>query len=208
MTSRTAEAIIAVGRHLERSGLAHGTSGNISVRIGDTVLVTPTNSRLGALYEEKLSHVGLDGVRLAGPPPSKETPLHLNLYRGRPDATAVVHLHSTYCVAVSCLHGLDSDNALPALTAYSLMRLGRVALLPFHPPGSAALADAVAAASVANRAMLLSNHGSLVAGTSLDAATADAEEMEQTAKLTLLLRGLPVRLVPSEQAAALRALAS
>jgi len=205
MTSGAAEAIVASGRHLDQKGLAHGTSGNISVRIGDTVLVTPTNSRLGALTEKRLSQVDLDGVRLAGPPPSKEAPLHLKLYRGRPDVTAVVHLHSTYCVAISCLLDLDSDDALPALTAYSLMRLGRVALVPFHPPGSAALADAVGIASFANRAMLLANHGSLVAATSLEAAIADAEELEETAKLTLLLRGLPVRLVPNEQAAALRA---
>ncbi|HVT68437.1 MAG TPA: class II aldolase/adducin family protein [Trebonia sp.] len=191
-------AIVAVGRRLDRAGLAHATSGNISVRMGDGILVTPTSSRLGELEPGDIARLGADGTRISGGAPSKEAGMHRGIYRARPQETAVVHLHALYSTALSCLADTDRAAALPPITGYSLMRLGTVPVVPFFPPGSADLAGAVTAAAAGCRAMLLANHGSVVAGTSLDAAAADAEELEQTARLCLLLRDLPVRMVPAE----------
>jgi len=130
--------------------------------------------------------------------------LHTVMYDRRPETGAVVHLHSTYAVAVSCLHGLDPADALPPITAYSVMRLGALALAPYFPPGDDKLADAVAALASRHHAILLANHGPVVAGRTLTAATDAIEELEETARLYLLLRGADIRPLTSDQAAEVR----
>ncbi len=198
MTDETAarSAIVAAGRRFGRLGLAPGRSGNLSIRLGERVLMTPTGSRLDELEPAGLSVVGLDGGLLEGPRPTKEAALHLGIYRARTDAAAIVHLHSPHAVAASCLADLDPADAFPPITAYYLMQVGRQPLLPFFPPGSPDLAVAVEAAAGDARAILLANHGLLAAGGTLDDAAVVAEEIEATARLVLLLRGAPVSLVP------------
>ncbi|TDE01188.1 aldolase [Jiangella asiatica] len=168
-------------------GLTPGTSGNLSVVTSRGVVVTPTNSRLGRLEPDGLSLVRMDGQHLAGPRPSKEAVLHAAVYRRRTDAGAVVHLHSTAAVAWSMLQGLPGDDALPPLTAYSLIRLGIVRRIGFHAPGSPALVEEVERAITGHRALLLANHGSIFADETIEAACAGAEELEETARLALLL---------------------
>jgi 3-dehydro-4-phosphotetronate decarboxylase len=189
--------VTAAGRALQRLGLAPGSSGNISVRLEGCILVTPTNSRLGSLEPDSLPLVSFEGTALRGARPSKETPLHLAVYRARPSAQAVVHLHAFDSVAVSCLADLDPADAIPASTAYFLMRIGTVALVPFLPPGSPELAAGVGRAAHDHGAILLANHGSLLAETSLDEAVANVEELEQGARLFMALRGLQVTPIPA-----------
>jgi len=202
--SEIAEAICRHGRSLFDRGLTHGRTGNISVRLDDgRLLVTPTGSCLGTLTPVGLSRLGADGEHLGGDPPTKEAFLHLAVYAARPGTAAVVHLHSTYSVAVSCLDGLDPANALPPLTAYYAMRVGRLPLIPYYAPGDRGLADAVGRGAARDHAMLLANHGPVTAGASLDAAVDCIEELEQTAKLYLLLRRERTRPLDAGQVAAL-----
>jgi 3-dehydro-4-phosphotetronate decarboxylase len=191
-----AESIAALGASLFGRRLTFGRTGNISVRSDDGMTVTPTGTSLGALDPAALSTVGLDGVHRGGPPPSKEWYLHAAVYRARPDAAAVVHLHSTYAVAVSCLSDVDAADALPRLTAYYALRVGRLPVLPYHRPGDPALGPVAEAAAADHHAFLLANHGSVAAGPGLAEAADVAEEIEETARLFLLLRGSAVRPVP------------
>lgn len=195
------EQIAAHGRSLYERGLTGGSSGNISVRLADGLLITPTDSCLGRLDPDAISRIDDRGKLLSGRPPSKEAFLHLAYYRSRPDESAVVHLHSTYSVAVSCLADVDPDDVLPAITAYYVMRVGRLPLVPYHAPGDEKLAAAVELAAKKARGVLLANHGPVVGGRDLDAAINAAEELEETAKLHLILRGLPTRfLSPDDRA--------
>lgn len=193
------EQIVQAARSIFARSLTHGSTGNISVRVDDRVYVTPTGSSLGTVLPEELSVIDLTGRHVDGAKPSKESFLHAAVLRARPSATAVVHTHSTYAAAVSCLDGLDSDDALPPLTAYFAMRIGRLPLLPYHAPGDSSLEQIAEAAAANNLALLLSNHGPIVAGTSLTAALDALEELEETAKLFLLLRGLPTRPLTRDQ---------
>ncbi|GAA2825084.1 3-oxo-tetronate 4-phosphate decarboxylase [Nonomuraea rubra] len=197
------EAIVAAARSLFQRGLTHGSTGNLSVRAGEHVLVTPTGSSLGTVEADELSLIDLTGAHVGGPKPSKEAFLHAALLRARPRATAVVHTHSTHAAAVSCMDGLDPDDALPPLTAYFAMRVGRLPLLPYYAPGDRALGPAAEEKARTHPALLLSNHGPIVAGASLGAALDAVEELEETAKLFLLLRGLPTRPLTAEQRRAL-----
>ncbi|GAA4667763.1 class II aldolase/adducin family protein [Amycolatopsis dongchuanensis] len=151
--------VVDLGASLFTRRLTHGRTGNISVRDGDDILITPTGSSLGALTPDALSVIDRDGEHRAGPRPSKEAFLHLAMYRARPAANAVVHLHSTHAVAVSCLAGLDETNVLPPLTAYYAMRVGALPLLPYHAPGDPALGPLAERAAAASHALLLANHG-------------------------------------------------
>lgn len=195
--------IVEAARSLFARGLTHGRTGNLSVRTPDGILVTPTGSSLGTVEARDLSLVDDRGRHLAGPAPSKEAFLHAAVLRARPAAHAVVHTHSTHSAAVSCLSGLDPSNALPPLTAYYAMRVGRLPLLPYHAPGDASLAALAEATAATRHALLLSNHGPVVAGASLAEAMDALEELEETARLFLLLRGLPVNPLTAAQAAAL-----
>ncbi len=198
-------ALCKAGATLAARGLSPGTTGNLSQKLDDgRFIVTPTNASLGDLSPERLSLLSPEGDHVAGDPPTKEAFLHLAMYGERPDARAIVHLHSTYSVAVSCLAGIDPADALPPLTAYFVMRIGRLPLVAYHPPGDTSLADAVALLARDHHAVLLANHGPVVAGTSLQAAVSAAEELEETARLFLLLRGENVRLLDAEQVSELR----
>jgi len=202
--SRLREDIAAFGQLLTGLGLAHAATGNISVRLEDGWLITPTNSRMGRLDPARISKLDQVGRLVAGDPPSKEAFLHRCTYEMRPSASAIVHLHSTHSVAVSCLAEVDPHDVLPPLTAYYIMRVGKLPLIPYFPPGDERLAAAVRQVAARHAAVLLANHGPVVAGKSLDAAVGAIEELEATARLFLLLRGHPVRPLDAEQVEELR----
>jgi ribulose-5-phosphate 4-epimerase/fuculose-1-phosphate aldolase len=183
------QEIATIARSLFDRNYTFGTAGNISVRIGDRVLVTPTNSSFFNLDPETISEAGLDGSAHSGLPPSKELAFHLAIYRTRPDARAVVHLHSCYATAVSCLENLNMHDALPVYTPYFAMRLSCLPVAEYYPPGDPALALAVEQAARFSKAMLLRNHGSIAAGKTLVEAAALAEEIEEQARLFFLLEG-------------------
>jgi ribulose-5-phosphate 4-epimerase/fuculose-1-phosphate aldolase len=183
------DSIVALGRSLYDRGLAHGSAGNISVKLPDGWLITPTESCLGRLDPARLSRVDTSGSVVSGDAPTKEILLHSVMYEERPTCEAVVHLHSVHAVALSCIDGLDSKDAFPPITAYGIMQLGAVALVPYYAPGEDALATALRRVATRHHAVLLSNHGPVVAGSSLDAAVNAIEELEETAKLLLLLQG-------------------
>lgn len=198
--------IVRFGALLYDRRLAHGSAGNLSVRLSDgAILVTPTNSSLGFLDASRLSKVAIDGVHISGDPPSKEAFFHLAVYAERADAAAIVHLHSTHSVAVSCLCHSDPSNVLPPLTAYHVMKVGRLPLVPYFRPGDRKLAEAVRDAARGHHAMLLSNHGPIVAGRSLADAVQIMEELEETAKLFFLLGDRPARPLTCEAVAELEA---
>src|SRR5258705_4596258 len=194
------EDICRLGRSLFERGLTPGSSGNISVKLDDGGwLVTPTNASLGSLDPGRLSRLAADGRLVSGDAPTKEVPLHTALYQTRRTARAVVHLHSTHSVALSMLPEIDPRAALPPMTAYYLMKCGATALVPYYRPGDPAVADAIRGLAGKYAAVLLANHGPVVAGASLEAAVFAMEELEETAKLHLLLHGLNLRLLNPAQ---------
>ena len=196
------ESICRYGRSLFERGLTPGSSGNISLRLDDGGwLVTPTNASLGFLDPAGLSRLDAKGRLISGHKPTKEIPLHSALYESRDTARAIVHLHSTHAVAVSMLPDIDPDAVLPPLTAYYLMRVGNAALVPYYRPGDPAVADAIRGLAGRHAAVLLANHGPVVAGESLEAAVFATEELEETAKLYLLLRNMNPRVLSPEQIA-------
>lgn len=198
--TRLREDICRFARSIFERGLTGGASGNISARTADGgLLVTPTGSSFGALDPARLSRFDAAGRLTAGDSPTKEMPLHAAFYETRSTAGAVVHLHSTHSVALSMLPETDPDNALPPLTAYSVMRLGKVKLLPYFRPGDAAMGDAVRGLAGRRAAVLLANHGPVVAAKELEAAVYAMEELEETARLTLITRGMgPIGLTPAQ----------
>lgn len=202
--SRLREEICLHARSLFERGYGCGSSGNISVRLEDGWLLTPTNSSMGRLDPARLAKLDAQGRHVSGDKPSKEAFLHLAMYEERPEMQAVVHLHATHSVAVSCLADADPEDVLPPITAYYVMRVGRLPLVPYFPPGDRALAEAVRAKAREHHAMLLANHGPVVAGKALDAAVYAAEELEETAKLFLLLRGENTRWLSASEVAELR----
>lgn len=186
------QELVRMGELLYGRRLAHGSAGNLSVKLEDTdILVTPTNSSLGSLDVERISRVGADGHLISGDPPSKEYVFHLAVYAARPAARAVVHLHSTYSVAASCLAGRPTEDALPPLTAYYVMRVGRLPLVRYFRPGDPALADEVGRVAREHRSMLLANHGPIVSGANLTEAVHAYEELEETAKIFFILGDRP-----------------
>jgi ribulose-5-phosphate 4-epimerase/fuculose-1-phosphate aldolase len=198
--SRTREQICRYGRSMFERGLTAGTSGNISVRLEDGgSLLTPTNASLGFLDPARLSRLDAQGRLVSGDAPTKEVPLHTAFYEMRHSAGAVVHLHSTHSVAVSMLPDVNPAAVIPPLTAYYVMRVGDTALVPYHRPGDPAVATAIRGLAGRHSAVLLANHGPVVAGVSLDSAVAAIEELEETAKLFLLLRGLNPRILSPDQ---------
>ncbi len=206
MTAESAqrEALCRTAHSLYQRGLTHGSTGNLSIRLDDGWLMSPTGASLGELDPAHLSRLDAEGRHVCGDKPTKESFLHLAMYQQRPGSGAVVHLHSTHSVAVSVLAELDPADLLPPLTAYYVMRIGRLPLVPYYPPGDLGLADAVRGLAGKHHAMLLANHGPVVAGSSLAAATDAIEELEATARLYLLLRGRQLRLLTTEQVAELR----
>jgi ribulose-5-phosphate 4-epimerase/fuculose-1-phosphate aldolase len=203
--NRLREEIVRFGRSLFDRGLTAGSSGNLSARLDDGWLLTPTNACLGNLDPARLAKLDWQGRTLSGDPPSKEAPLHHSMYEERRGAGAIVHLHSTHSAAVSCLGGLDHADCLPPLTAYFVMKIGRLPLVPYHRPGDPALGEAIRGLARRHCAVLLANHGPVVSGATLEAAVYATEELEETAKLFLLLRGAPAVPLDAGQIEELRA---
>ena len=193
------DQICEYGQSLFQRGLSYGSSGNISIRLDDGFLFSPTNSCLGILSPERLSKLDRSGQLISGDPPTKEQPLHLAMYETRSDVNAIIHLHSTYSVALSCLNHPKPDEILPAITPYFIMKIGRLALLPYFPPGSIELSDAIRKVSRTHRVILLANHGPVIADSSLSGAVNAMEELEETAKLFFILRGHNVQYLDGNQ---------
>ena len=198
--------LVELGASLFARGYSVGGAGNISLRLpGGTVMATPTNSCLGRLTERDLSITDCDGNHISGSEPTKELSLHMAVYAAKPGCMAVVHLHSTYVTALSCIAGLDHENALRPFTPYYVMKVGRLPVVPYYKPGAAELgAEAAKIACTAN-AFLLENHGSVVCGPSLVDAVNSAEELEETAKLYFLLlsSGKSIRYLSEKEIAGL-----
>lgn len=198
------EEICTCGKSLYDRGLATGSSGNISVRLDDGWLLTPTNACLGHLDPARLAKLDWQGNLISGDPASKEAFLHRAMYEERSGAGAIVHLHATHSAAVSCMSGLDPCDCIPPLTAYFVMKIGKLPLIPYHRPGDPKLGNAIRGLAAKHSAVLLANHGPVVSGRTLEAATYATEELEETAKLFLLLRSHHTRPLTSEQVAELR----
>ena len=197
------EEICVLGKSMFDRGLTVGSSGNISARTDDGWLMTPTNSCLGRLDPATLSKVDAIGNLLAGDKQTKESFLHLSMYEERPTAGAIVHLHSTHSVAVSCLADVDPMQPIPPITAYYVMKIGNLVLLPYYAPGDTTLANAVKEVAGRHHAILLANHGPIVAGKDLESAVYATEELEETARLYLLLRGNRLNILTADQVAEL-----
>jgi ribulose-5-phosphate 4-epimerase/fuculose-1-phosphate aldolase len=203
--NRVREEICRTGQSLFERGLTSGSTGNISVRLTDGGwLMTPTNASMGSLDPAGLSLFDAGGRLVSGDTPTKEAFLHFSMYGERGDAGAVVHLHSSHATAVSIMRDIDPDDVMPPLTAYYVMRVGRLPLIPYFAPGDMALADAVKSFAGRHHAMLLANHGPVVAGTTLANAQYATEELEETAKLFLMLQHHAKRILTSQQVDDLR----
>lgn len=200
MTDSIHQELIHVGRCLFERGYAYGSAGNLSARDGDNIVASPTNCSLGMLDAASLSVIDAAGNLLCGSPPTKEINFHLAIYRRVPEAAAVVHLHSTYATAFSCLRDLPDRDPLPYFTPYFPMRTASLPVVAYHPPGSAELAAAVEAAAHEAPVLLLRNHGSIAWGPTLHAAWALAEELEEQCKLWFLLNGRSRELSPGDVA--------
>lgn len=194
--ARLREEMVALAASLFARGFSVGSAGNISAKLPDGYLMTPTNSSLGSLEAGRISKLDRDFAHVGGDKPSKEVFMHRAFYLARPDAGAVVHLHSTMATAVACLPDVDADNPIPPLTPYFVMRVGRrMPVVPYYRPGDAAMEPAIHDAAKGAKAVLLANHGPVVSGATLRDAVFAAEELEEAAKLFLLLRGQPMRLL-------------
>lgn len=193
------DTIVRLAQSLFQRGYTVGSSGNISARIEDGMLMTPTNSCFGFLDPARLSKLDNSGKLVSGDPPSKEIFLHNAFYETRKSTGAVVHLHSTHATAVSCLPDIDPDDAIPPLTPYVVMRVGRVKLVPYVRPGDPAMGDLIRALDGKYAAVLLANHGPVVSAKDVETAVYASEELEETAKLVLLLRGEKPRRLTNEQ---------
>jgi ribulose-5-phosphate 4-epimerase/fuculose-1-phosphate aldolase len=203
--SQLREDICRLGASIYERGLTHGSTGNVSAKCEDGWLLTPTGSNLGRLDPARLSKLDAKGKLLSGDAPSKEAFLHLAMYQERAQNAAVVHLHSTHSVAVSVLEDVNPADVMPPLTAYYVMRIGSLPLVPYFAPGDMKLAEAVRGFAGKHHAVLLANHGPVVAGSSLSAAADAVEELEATAKLYLMLRHEKVRCLTPAQVAGIRA---
>lgn len=195
----TRELLVRLSRSLFERGYSVGSAGNISVAVDDGILMTPTNSCLGFLEADRISKLDRSGKHISGDKPSKEVFLHQAFYETRPGTGAVVHLHSTYATALSCLPDLDANDCIAPLTPYVVMRVGQVRLLPYVRPGEPAMGEMIRELQGKHAAVLLANHGPVVTAEDLTTAVYAAEELEETAKLLVLLRGQNPRLLTQAQ---------
>lgn len=195
----TRELLVRLSRSLFERGYSVGSAGNISVAVEDGILMTPTNSCLGFLEADRISKLDRSGRHISGDKPSKEVFLHQAFYETRPGTGAVVHLHSTYATALSCLPDLDANDCIAPLTPYVVMRVGQVRLLPYVRPGEPAMGEMIRELQGKHAAVLLANHGPVVTAKDLTTAVYAAEELEETAKLLVLLRGQNPRLLTQAQ---------
>lgn len=194
--------MVNLARSLFERGYSVGGAGNLSVRLDDKrILVTPTGSSLGRLEADSLSVIDMAGKLLSGKKPSKESVFHLAMYKKNPDCHAIVHLHSTYLTALSCLKGLDPDNAIQAFTPYYVMRVGKLPVIPYYRPGDSHIARELSERALSGKAFLLANHGVVVTGSDLMDAVDNTEELEETAKLYFLLQGQNIRYLTESEVA-------
>lgn len=198
--NETRVLLVELSASLFARGFAVGSAGNISVRLDDGFLITPTNSSLGRLAVGTISKLDRHFQHLSGDRPSKEVFMHRAFYQARPDANAVVHLHSTMATAIACLDSTDTHAPIPPLTPYFVMRIGRdLPVIPYYRPGDPAMEPAIHAAALHARAVLLANHGPVVSGPGLLDAVYAAEELEQAARLAMLLQGQVSRQLTFDQ---------
>jgi ribulose-5-phosphate 4-epimerase/fuculose-1-phosphate aldolase len=195
--------LVAAGRTLAGLGLSPGSSGNLSVRVGDTIVMSPTGSDLAALDAQQLSVLDFEGNLLSGPKASKEYPFHRAMYRRNAETAAIVHLHSTYAAAVSCLEPWSSMSAIPPITPYFVMRVGQTPLIPYAAPGDSSQAGVIENLAFPFDAVLLQNHGSITSGSTMAAAVDAAIELEEACKILLLLGAKPARYLTGREAATL-----
>ncbi|HRE22074.1 MAG TPA: aldolase [Rhabdaerophilum sp.] len=199
--ARLREALVEAGRHFHARGLAIGTAGNLSIRLDDGYLVTPTNASLGRLDAARLARLDADFQHLSGDSPTKEVSMHRAFYETRPRTEAVVHLHSTHAAALSFCRDLPSLDPIPVFSPYYLMRVGHLPVLPYFRPGSEAIGTAIRALQGRYRAVLLANHGPVNTGASLQEAITSAEELEETARIFLMLGKERLRLLDNDEIA-------
>jgi ribulose-5-phosphate 4-epimerase/fuculose-1-phosphate aldolase len=203
--SKTREHIVRLSKSLFDRGFSVGSAGNISAAVEDGILMTPTNSCLGFLDPARISKLDHRGNLVSGDKPSKEIFLHRAFYETRPQTGAVVHLHSTYATALSCLQDTAPEDCIPPLTPYVVMRVGRVRLIPYVRPGDEKAGDLIHALKGQYAAVLLANHGPVVTGKDIESAVYASEELEETAKLLIMLRGAPVRMLTNDNVQELKA---
>ncbi|PWC10884.1 aldolase [Brenneria roseae subsp. americana] len=199
------DEMVRLGASFFQRGYATGSAGNLSLLLDDgTLLATPTGSCLGELEADRLSKVSMSGEWISGDKPSKEISFHLSIYRNSQECKAIVHLHSTYLTAFSCLEGLDPQDAIKPFTPYVVMRVGQVPVVPYYRPGDARLGEDLAKLASHYRAFLLANHGPVVTGKDLRAAADNMEELEETAKLIFILGDRRIRYLTAKEIAELR----
>ncbi|EHK90897.1 aldolase [Aggregatibacter actinomycetemcomitans] len=192
--------MVQLGHSFYERGYTVGGAGNLSTRLDENrILVTPTGSSLGRLEEARLSILDMEGNLLEGDKPSKESVFHLAMYHKNPECKAIVHLHSTYLTALSCLENLDPQNAIKAFTPYYVMRVGSLPVIPYYRPGSPRIAEELEARALSGKAFLLANHGVVVTGKDLLDAADNTEELEEAAKLFFLLQGQPIRYLNDDE---------
>ncbi|MBN6064657.1 aldolase [Aggregatibacter actinomycetemcomitans] len=192
--------MVRLGHSFYERGYTVGGAGNLSTRLdGNRILVTPTGFSLGRLEEARLSILDMEGNLLEGDKPSKESVFHLAMYHKNPECKAIVHLHSTYLTALSCLENLDPQNAIKAFTPYYVMRVGSLPVIPYYRPGSPRIAEELEARALSGKAFLLANHGVVVTGKDLLDAADNTEELEEAAKLFFLLQGQPIRYLNDDE---------
>ncbi|RWD66304.1 MAG: aldolase [Mesorhizobium sp.] len=199
------EHIVRLSKSLFDRGFSVGSAGNISAAVEDGILMTPTNSCLGFLDPARLAKLDRNGNHVAGDKPSKEVFLHRAFYETRPQTGAVVHLHSTFATVLSCLTDVNPDDCIPPLTPYVVMRVGEVKLLPYLKPGDERMGGMIRELGGRHAAVLLANHGPVVTGKDIASAVYAAEELEETAKLLVLLRGAATRMLSADNVAELKA---
>lgn len=199
------EDLVRLSKSLFDRGFSVGSAGNISATVEDGILMTPTNSCLGFLDPARISKLDHNGNHLSGDKPSKEVFLHRAFYETRRQAGAVVHLHSTYATALSCLQDTDPEDCIPPLTPYVVMRVGRVKLVPYVRPGDEKAGDLIRELKGTHAAVLLANHGPVVTGKDVASAVYASEELEETARLLVMLRGAPVRMLTNDNVQELKA---
>ncbi|MGO1297247.1 MAG: 3-oxo-tetronate 4-phosphate decarboxylase [Vibrio sp.] len=199
------EQMVIVARSMFERGYATGGAGNLSLKLpSGAFLATPTGSSFGRLQAENLSVVDIDGQHISGDRPSKEVAFHLAIYRNKPECNAIVHLHSTHLTALSCLQDLDPSNAIKPFTPYFVMRIGQLPVIPYLRPGDPRIAEELAKLAKDHRAFLLANHGPVITGSDLLDAVDNAEELEETAKLVLMLDGHAIRYLSDAEIADLQ----
>ena len=201
------DEMVLLARSMFERGLTPGSSGNLSCRLqAGGFLMTPTNSSFGFLQAETLSKLDETGRHVSGDKPTKEDFLHLAMYRGRPETKAVTHLHSTYCVCLSCLKDIDETNMVPAMTPYVHMRVGPVAAAPYKRPGDKSLGPDIEKLAAKHSGIIIRNHGPVVGAQSLRDSVFAMEELEEAARIFLLTRGLDLNFLTDPELAELDAI--